>query len=362
VGGERDENTKTEGDEKAKDGKINVNSASKKNPMYLGYNTNGFAHHELFDAVALLAEIGYRGVAITIDHGSLAPNDPNAKSQLVRLKKMLKDLGLRSVIETGARFLLDPRKKHEPTLLSASPKRRLDFYRYAIDCAAELGSDCVSIWSGVSPASVPRNITSGGQTFLSVPKRDPMSGGQTFLSVPQNHPTQEKQDRQECLSSCEEKNPALLWNQLVDGLQKTLEYAARQSPPVAIAFEPEPGMFIDVMAGYESLLRRIDAESDFKNFRLTLDIGHLQCQGETPIDAVVRRWASRLANVHIEDMRRGAHEHLMFGEGEIDFPPVLAALQSIGYAGGVFVELSRHSHMAPTAAQKAFDFLQPMID
>ena len=29
--------------------------------MFLGYNTNGLAHHELFDAVELLAEIGYRG-------------------------------------------------------------------------------------------------------------------------------------------------------------------------------------------------------------------------------------------------------------------------------------------------------------
>ncbi|MGW4149959.1 sugar phosphate isomerase/epimerase, partial [Streptomyces albogriseolus] len=28
----------------------------------------------------------------------------------------------------------------------------------------------------------------------------------------------------------------------------------------------------------------------------------------------------------IEDMRRGVHEHLPFGDGEIDFPPVLAAL------------------------------------
>ena len=44
--------------------------------MFLGYNTNGLAHHDLFDAVELLAEIGYRGVAITIDHNALPPNGP----------------------------------------------------------------------------------------------------------------------------------------------------------------------------------------------------------------------------------------------------------------------------------------------
>ena len=45
-----------------------------------------------------------------------------------------------------------------------------------------------------------------------------------------------------------------------------------------------------------------------------------------PIAGVIRQWADRLVNVHIEDMRAGVHDHLMFGEGEIDFPPVIAAL------------------------------------
>lgn len=73
------------------------------------------------------------------------------------------------------------------------------------------------------------------------------------------------------------------------------------------------------------------------------------------------QYGSRLANVHIEDMRAGVHEHLMFGEGEIDFPPVIAALAKIGYAGMVGVELSRHSHDGPKAAQRAYDFLRPLM-
>ncbi|MCD4726795.1 MAG: hypothetical protein K8R46_03985, partial [Pirellulales bacterium] len=119
--------------------------------MFLGYNTNGLAHHDLFDAVELLAEIGYRGVAITIDHGALSPpcataglsssafrGSPSlldkpavAPSQVERLKELLEKYQMRSVIETGARFLLDPRVKHEPTLLSEDRRRRIDFYKYA---------------------------------------------------------------------------------------------------------------------------------------------------------------------------------------------------------------------------------------
>ena len=100
---------------------------------------------------------------------------------------------------------------------------------------------------------------------------------------------------------------------LIDGLNEMLDYAAKKG--VLIAFEPEPGMLIDTIAAFESLLTRFDTP-----FKLTLDIGHLQCQGELPIEPILRRLAPRMANVHLDDNRRGVHEHLMFGEGEIDFP------------------------------------------
>jgi sugar phosphate isomerase/epimerase len=57
-------------------------------------------------------------------------------------------------------------------------------------------------------------------------------------------------------------------------------------------------------------------------------------------------------------MRRGVHEHLMFGEGEIDFGPVLRKLEEIGYEGGVHVELSRHSYDAVNTARRALEFLR----
>ena len=313
--------------------------------MFLGYNTNGLAHHDLFDAVALLAEIGYRGVAITIDHNALPPGDcPDFRvgengtvpfsgagetgQRIVRLRTLLEKLGMRSVIETGARFLLDPRVKHEPTLLSESPRRRIDFYKYAVDCAAELGSDCVSLWSGAGTG--------------------PLEKG-TEVVVGEISTKSNKGRRQPPPSP---SHPQQIMDRLVAGLREVLDYAATKN--VLIAFEPEPGMFIDTMPAFEELLGRIDAP----NLRLTLDIGHLQCQGELPIADVIRRWAPRLANVHIEDMRRGVHEHLMFGEGEIDFPPVLQALSEVGYANGVYVELSRHSHEGPTAARNAFEWME----
>ena len=40
------------------------------------YNTNGLANHRLDDALAFLADSGYAGVALTLDHGHLDPFAP----------------------------------------------------------------------------------------------------------------------------------------------------------------------------------------------------------------------------------------------------------------------------------------------
>src|SRR5690606_25744286 len=77
----------------------------------------------------------------------------------------------------------------------------------------------------------------------------------------------------------------------------------------------------------------------------------------SPADCV-REAAPWLRHVQIEDMRRGVHEHLPFGDGEIDFPPVLAALADTGYRGLTVVELPRHSHAGPHFAAHSLPFLR----
>jgi sugar phosphate isomerase/epimerase len=280
--------------------------------MLLAYNTNGLAHHDLLDAIALLAEIGYRGVAITLDHRALDPYDERSEAQAEQVAAALDEFHLGCVIETGARFLLDAGTKHEPTLVTAEPAgraRRIDFLRRAIDLSARLGARCVSLWSGA---------------------------------------VHDAAEDKEAMS------------RLVGGLTEIVLHA--ENKKVVLAFEPEPGMLIDRMSRYDDLLeeltrRRIDTSC----LRLTIDIGHLHCQGELPIARHIERYRDRLANVHVEDMRTGTHEHLMFGDGEIDFRPVIATLAKIGYAGLLSVELSRHSHEGPDAARRAYNFLCPLL-
>lgn len=275
--------------------------------MRLGYNTNGLAHHDPIDAIELLAETGFKSVALTIDHGWLNPSDPRTPVQVERIKAALDEHQLSSVIETGARFLLSSRYKHFPSLMETDPTlvdQRIRFLKYCIDTAVILESDCVSIWSGKKPPE---------------------------LDFPQ------------------------AMDRLVRSLEVIVAYAEEKS--IDIGFEPEPGMLIDTTGRFERMLHLVDSE----RLKMTMDIGHLFCLNEVPIAGYIEKWADRIVNVHIEDMRVGVHEHLMFGEGEIRFPPIIESLVQVGYQGGVHVELSRHSYNAAEILQQSFDFLSPIL-
>jgi sugar phosphate isomerase/epimerase len=143
---------------------------------------------------------------------------------------------------------------------------------------------------------------------------------------------------------------------LVDRCERLAEYAVQRN--VRLAFEPEPGMFIDTLDRFAAFYEQLRHPA----LGLTIDIGHLVCQGEVPVSDHLRRWKDLLWNVHIEDMRRGRHEHLFFGEGEVDFADVFSGLRQAEYRGGVYVELSRHSYDAVATAQKAYTFLRSYLE
>jgi L-ribulose-5-phosphate 3-epimerase len=275
--------------------------------LRLGYNTNGFNCHSLEAALDIISEIGYRGVAITIDNYILNPGDPDLTRNLEQSKAILKKKSLACVIETGARFLLDPRRKHEPTLIApdaAGRQIRINFLKRALDIAARLEAEAFSFWAGI---------------------------------------------RQKGVTEAE------AWNWLTAGCRQILSYDEQYNIP--LAFEPEPGMFIENLTQYQTLKQLLDHPL----WGLTLDLGHAFLTEAAGPAACIRQFKDDIKNIHAEDMRRSAHEHLQFGEGEMDFSGIFKALKEINYTGLVNVELSRHSRDAVTAAQRAFEYLTNLI-
>ncbi|MFE7241091.1 sugar phosphate isomerase/epimerase family protein [Streptomyces sp. NPDC057580] len=274
--------------------------------LRFAYGTNGFGDHRIGDALRVLADLGYDGVSLTLDHHHLDPYAPDVAARTARVRKVLDRTGLDVVVETGARYLLDPMRKHQPTLVSTEGRaHRVDLLRRATEIAAGLGATTVHLWSGAAPDDVP--------------------------AVPADE----------------------AWKRLAQGCATVLEHAGRAG--VDLAFEPEPGMLVATLQDYQRL---VDLLGGHDRFRLTLDIGHCRCLEPHPVVECVHRSADRLAHVQIEDMRRAVHEHLPFGDGEIDFPPVLAALADVGYRGLVSVELPRHSHAATLQARRSIAFLR----
>ncbi|HZN41390.1 MAG TPA: sugar phosphate isomerase/epimerase family protein [Planctomycetota bacterium] len=272
--------------------------------MLLGYHSNSLQNHRFDDAIALLARHGYQGIAITPDTCHLDP-DRTSDRELDEVARRLRDLGLLPVMETGARFLLDAAQKHEPTLMAREPKarqRRLDFYSRVAAMGHRLGARVVSFWTGIDQ------------------KPGPESGPWMLEGI-----------REACRRIRGE------------GLEPSLE--------------PEPGMAVETVADWHRVRGALGVAAP----ALTLDIGHLYAVWEGDPAALVATVVPFLAQVHLEDMRRGRHEHLLPGTGDVDFEGVLTALSQGHYGGPVCFELSRSSHCAPTAVATCRELWQRCV-
>ncbi len=268
--------------------------------LRFAYNTNGAANHRLEDALALIAEAGYDGVALTLDIHHLDPFAPDHRAQVRLVSARLKALNLGCVIETGARFLLNPRAKHEPTLVTADPEgraRRVEFLSLALDVAAEMGAEAMSFWAGVPKPGVSRDDA---------------------------------------------------WGWVREGAEQVARRA--ESLGTVAAMEPEPGMLVETVDDWAKL--------DIPGLRLALDTGHLIVTGERDPAMAVREFAEHLGTVAIEDMKRGEHVHLPFGEGDMPIPAILASLEAVKFDRLVCVELSRESHRADAMIPAALTFLR----
>ena len=224
--------------------------------MLLAYNTNGLAHHDLLDAIRLLADIGYQGVAITLDHGALNPFDDRTRcAARSKSPPHLRSIELRCVIETGARFLLDPRTKHEPTLVTADPAGRAAARRFSLP--------------GDRHRRPPER-----RLRVALVRRRPRRGrasARHFRGSSAAWPTSWSMPSEKASCSPSSPSPAC---------------SSTRWPGTTTCWTSLPPSDIDAA-----------------RLRLTIDIGHLHCQGELPIAEQIVDWRDRLANVHIEDMR-----------------------------------------------------------
>lgn len=101
-----------------------------------------------------------------------------------------------------------------------------------------------------------------------------------------------------------------------------------------LAVEPEPGMFVEGTTEMRTLLESIGSPA----LAVNLDIGHAFITDED-LCASVRELGAAIAHTHIEDIANRVHQHLVPGEGDIDFAALRAAFEDIGYEGYYTIDL-----------------------
>lgn len=267
-----------------------------------GYGTNGFADHTLSTALDVMQAYGYQAVALTIGPPHLDCFADDWRERTQECAADLRRRDFRCVVETGTRYLLDPMVKHRPTLVDVDAAVRMRFLERAVEIAAILQADCVSLWSGVLPAQVSRQQA---------------------------------------------------WQLLRERLTSLAEFAATHQ--VRLSVEPEPGMVIETVADACELVEQIGSPP---HVGITVDLGHCVAVEPDGVVGALRQAGTRLFNVQVDDMLPGVHEHLELGTGQLDLAAALRTLDEIGYRGIAAIELPRHSHDAPRLARTSMEVLQ----
>ncbi len=279
--------------------------------MKLAFSTNAYLNFSFAEAVRRLATIGYRGVEVMADvpHAWPAFLLPEQK-QAIRDELARHDLAIANVNAFMMHAVNDHRQRYwHPSWIEPDThyrRVRIDHTKRALTLARELGAACITTEPG-----------------------GPVEPGASWSAA---------------------------LRLFVEELKPVAEHAEKEG--VLLLVEPEPGLLIETAEQFEEFMRHIDSPAVALNF----DIGHMYCVGEDPA-AALRRLARFVRHIHLEDIAATrVHQHLVPGEGAIDFAAVLRAVRDIGYNGWVTVELYPYIDDPDTAARTAFERVRALAE
>jgi sugar phosphate isomerase/epimerase len=143
-----------------------------------------------------------------------------------------------------------------------------------------------------------------------------------------------------------------LWEFTVERIRGLAEIA--EANGVRLAIEPEPPAAITSTEDFLRLAEDIGSGSIACNF----DIGHAFLTDED-IYKSIEKLGKRICHCHVDNMTRGQHLHLLPHLGEIDLVAVFRKLKSIGFDGGMSLDMYnyRYDEAAPGAVATLHDML-----
>jgi sugar phosphate isomerase/epimerase len=144
----------------------------------------------------------------------------------------------------------------------------------------------------------------------------------------------------------------MAWQRMLDRTRELV--AVAEDCGVILAQEFEPNFVVGSTA---DLLRLFEAIPS-PNLAANLDLGHVFLCDPDPL-AAIRQLGSKIVHGHIENMRRGVHNHLLPQEGDMDLGAYLRTLNEVGFNGGLALDLYKHDYEA--IAPGALAYLRSLL-
>ncbi len=269
--------------------------------MQLAFSTNAYLNFSFDDAVTRLAAIGYQGVEIMADvpHAWPAFLLPEQKQGL-RDALSKNHLAISNVNAFMMHAVNDARQRYwHPSWIE--PDRhyrqiRIDHTARALTLARELGAPCITTEPG-----------------------GPVEPGASWKAA---------------------------LKLFVEGIKPVADHAQKEG--VLLLVEPETGLMIYTADQFLEFIQHIDSPAVGLNF----DVGHSYCVGDDPA-TTIPRVAKYIRHFHLEDIAATRiHQHLIPGDGAIDFAAVMRAIKGIGYNGWLTIELYPYVENPDEAASR----------
>lgn len=148
------------------------------------------------------------------------------------------------------------------------------------------------------------------------------------------------------------------WKNLRQSIVELLEYTDKTALKLLIepAHRAESTLILTIADGLK-MIREIGSE----RLGICLDTGHANVNSED-LGQIVHNVRGMPLHVHIDDNRGDSDTHQIPGEGNIDYQPLVRALQEIDYRGFVSAELGFQYTLEPdTAVQKTHAALSELF-
>lgn len=278
--------------------------------MQLAYSTNAYTKTDLVSALHSIADIGYAGAEILCDTPHWFPGKVSEKEietiAAVLDKRGLAVSNLNANTANGYYQPAPPENVFEPALCNPDADLRNWRQQYTIETiriASRVGAKCVSITSGNARPGCP---------------------------------------------------PDCALDHFISSLLPICEAAARHG--IRVGIEYEPGLLVERASEVCEVLQRVGSPE----LGVNLDIGHSYVIGEHPEEAIALL-ENRIWNVHVEDISKRKHFHLVPGDGNLPFERYFSALDKQHYPGFLTVEVYTFPDQAEDVGRRSLRYLSGIL-